>query len=199
MIRALNAAQVAYHRKLMANMSSYIGLTEVTGTKDHPWIVLSHTVTKIVSPHTRAKSVDEIPWCASGTNLIMLETNFQLNPKATVAQLKRRGMPDTIIRMIQDYAEVRDSEIRDTGVKIPEPTWSAAASSFFTTGVEVHPDAWMPGLLLGMSRTGGNHITLWLKTNTLTFTCVGPNQSNMICSADTYLRSRFKHMRAVAL
>lgn len=196
MINVLNERQIKFHGQLIANVSSMIGVTEVSGPKDHPFVVMCHQLTRVVGMDP-VRSVDEIPWCASGMNAFILITNLQLNPREAMFAMIRWGVPKEIILQLRDYADVDDEMIKvDTGFPIVKPTFSAGASSYQRWGVEVARAAWIPGLVAGMTRPGGNHVSLFQSLKNAILILVGCNQHNMICAADWYLMARFKTMRA---
>lgn len=195
----MNDSQIAYHKMIHDEWTSMIGVAEVTGPKDHPWVVLSHQLTSIASKTKPGTSIDEIPWCSSGQNLINLQVNFKINPVATIAQLKRKKIPDGLIRQVQDYAGVTDDQIKDTGTKIPEPTWSAAAISWDKWGVEIALKDWRKGVLAVLTRDGGNHVAAIEGVKSKSLILLGGNQSNMICSSDSYGLSRLISVRVAML
>jgi hypothetical protein len=174
-----------------------LGVKEVTGPKDHPFAVLGHILTGIVNDF-RQTFIDEIPWCSSGMTLVLLMTMMKLNPNVTIAALRKRKIPDPIILWVRDYAGVPDEELRDTGFPLVLPTFNASADSYFTWGVEVDRQAWMKGLVAGLTRDGGNHVSDlegWESDLILT----GCNQSNSICTSDSYDWDRLRAVRAAAI
>lgn len=195
----MNARQIKYHEMIFNEWLSMVGVTEVSGPKDHPWVVLAHQLTGIASKTKPGTSIDEIPWCSSGQNLINLQVNFKLNPQATIDQMKRKKIPDALIIRVQDYAGVTDDMIKDTGEKIAEPTWSAAAISWNTWGTQISPKNWKKGTLAVLTRDGGNHVAAMESATQNNLVLLGGNQSNMICSSANYALSRLISIRVAVL
>lgn len=196
-VNALNPRQIEFHRELEAQAYSLVGLHEVEGAKDNPWVVLGHITTGIVADF-RQTYVDEIPWCSSGMTLLILQANMKLNPNRTIVEMKKKKFPDGIVRWVRDYAGVPDEELRDTGFPWVPPTFNASADSYFGWGVAVGEDAWGPGLVVGLTREGGNHVSLsrTIDARAQKIVLTGCNQANSICTSDTYSWARLRAVRA---
>lgn len=199
-INVLSPRQIAFHDELETQMYSLVGVHEVEGAKDHPWAVLAHITTGIVSDF-RQTYVDEVPWCSSGMTLMILQANMKLNPSRTVIEMKKKKFPDEIVRWVRDYAGVPDEELRDTGFPWVPPTFNASADSYFDWGVAVGESAWRSGLVVGLTRDGGNHVSMSrvIDGRAQKLVLTGCNQSNSICTSDTYSWSRLRAIRAAAI
>lgn len=167
-----------------------IGIKEIAGVQDNPWIVNAHRLCSI----TGKASVDEIPWCSSGMNRIVCEVMFQVNPARTAKILKARGVQQS---MIQKLADAVSADINfDSGAKVFIPMLSAAASSWKTFGEAVKISEAQLGDFVVLVRRNwrgkiiGHHIALLdeAKMGMIYSRLLGCNQSNMLCSSNSYLR-----------
>lgn len=199
MINVLNDRQIRYHSTLIDVTEEFLGLKETAGPKDHPFVVMAHQLCKVVGSKPPA-STDEIPWCSSGLVAMQLITNLRLNPKLALELMRQWKVPEYLITQLREYGEIPDEMITlETGFPLPKPTFSAGAISYQSYGVEVARAAWIPGLIAGMTRDGGNHVSLFKAIAGPGPILVGMNQNNSICSADWYSWARQKTMRAVII
>jgi hypothetical protein len=170
-----------------------IGLREIDGVENHPMIVLSHHLTghSTLKP---SKDVDStIPWCSSWVNFAVVVACIRTNPKRAFEMLQAKGFSDSAMVKCFDYAGVSyGSRNYDTGDFIEAPTWSAASRSWDNWGVAVPFDQARKGDLVRLTRDGGGHICFLDEDELgkIYLRVLGGNQSNKICSANNYLRSR---------
>ena len=179
--------------------TEYVGQKEVAGPQDNPLIVCAHKLTGHAPQKSIGKSVDEIPWCASWVNLAIICANIRRNPQRTIEMLLSKGIIEQTIIELFKYAKVNYLLMKDidTLQPIAPPTWSAAASSFREWGQTVPFDKAQRGDIICLTRKGGNHVA-FLDEDSLGkvfLKLLGGNQSNKVCSSETYLRARLVSVR----
>lgn len=188
---------MTFRQELLKVAIGDIGLREITGPKDHPKIQLAHRVTSVCASLTdTATDVDAIPWCSSMMNLWVLQTGLRINPARVVAMLVKKRFPSDIIAAICALEKVNPTAVRpDNGVDVPEPTWSASALSWQQWEKPTIPGKEQPGDIAVFTRAGGGHVAIFLRKGWVFVTVLGANQSNMVCEADSYSRSRLVAVR----
>lgn len=179
-----------FNQRLLQVAMRDSNVREIKGRQDHPKIELAHRITKIEGLKG-GDFTDEIPWCASIMNLWILIAAAELNPGRVYEWLMDRGFESSVCLEVLRLAGYKPGGFqRDTGIEIPQPTWSASALSFKNWGNPVPKDKLQLGDMLCFIRDGGGHVTLFLSSGVFTYTVFGGNQSNAVCSADWYMKSK---------
>lgn len=187
----------------MINLEAYlftienIGLAEIKGAKDNRMIEVAHRLTNIEGAKG-GTDTDSIPWCSSWVVLAIVCANIRRNPKRAFEMLKARGLEDSVIKECFEYAKKSwDDRTIETGVPVIPPTWSANSKSWDTWGQSVSFDQARRGDVVRLTRDGGGHVA-FLDEDSLgkiMLTLLGGNQSDKICSANYYSRTRLVHVR----
>lgn len=195
-----------FQTELLKTALGDLGLKEIEGRLDHPKIELAHKISK-VEGKTDRDYTDEIPWCASMMGLWILLAGAKINPGRVYNWLKLRGFGDTTMSRFQDFfykanptRGLVDWSI-DTGIIIPEPTWEGAALSYRSWGKPVESGKEQIGDIAVFTRGGAGkgHVAIFLRKGWVFITVLGANQSNKVCEADTYLRSKLVGIRRYTL
>lgn len=175
----------------------YMGVKEIEGPQDNPMIEVAHQLTKYES-EKGAKYSDEVPWCSSWVVLALVCAAIRRNPKAAYDMLKGRGHSDAFISKVFAYAKVSfEYRTHNTGTLISRPTFSASSLSWDKWGEAVDPKNAKRGDLVRFTRNGGGHIAFLDEDSMgrLFVRVLGGNQSNMVCSSNSYARLRVVHVR----
>ena len=179
----------------------FVGLKEISGPKDERMIEVAHRLCKIEGPRGGNYS-DEIPWCSAWVVLAIVCANIRRNPKRAIEMLERRGIELPVIKECFVYAKVDFDKTKDNDTLVPvvPPTWSADSKSWDTWGQSVPFSEAQRGDIVRLVRDGGGHVA-FLDEDSLgkiMLTLLGGNQSNKVCSSNTYARTRLVHVRRMA-
>ena len=129
-----------------------------------------------------------------------------------VAEIPGPGSNPTIVKFIDEAAKWLKDGVSDvdgsipwcgcfrghigliTATGIPPEHFRAASWASWGRPVKLDPTKWKRGMTVIMSRTGGNHVTLFSHLQDDLAFCLGGNQSNKVCIAPFQL-SRISAVR----
>ncbi|MNJ94827.1 hypothetical protein D3C87_125300 [compost metagenome] len=188
----------AVYESLLKKSKSKDQYKEIPGKVDHPWIKAAHNLCGI-----HGKDIDAtVPWCSSGMNLEVVGEGLKRNAGRMIKHLLDKGRKSSLIQEICDLYSV-DYTLRDNGLEVELPALSAAAKSWREIGVDVpFADAQRGDYLVfkrynKWGKVVGHHIAVLDedKLGRVFVRALGCNQSNKICSSNTYLRSSLVSVR----
>lgn len=180
----------------------YIGTKEIDGPQNNRMVVVAHRLTNMSSANPKGDVDSSIPWCSSWVVLAIVCANIRRNPKRAIEMLERRGIELSVIKECFVYAKVNFDVMKqvDTLVPVVPPTWSASSKSWDTWGQAVSFDQAQRGDIVRLTRDGGGHVA-FLDEDSLgkiMLTLLGGNQSNKVCSSNSYARTRLVHVRRMS-
>jgi len=174
-------------------LAAFTPTAEVVGPKDNPIIELAHQLTFIEDglPHN---STDEIPWCSSWVNMVVLMSCLSVSPNKTVAALAKKPYQYDVLKAFYElflqgiYVGIKQGFVNSFEPALP--TFSAAAISWADWGKAVPLNEAVQGDIVVLKRIGGNHVCFLedakLDMTKETFKALGGNQSDKVCVASLY-------------
>lgn len=189
---------MSFMSEVYAFQTEYIGLKEIVGREDTRAIEISHRLCNVEGDKGGGYT-DEIPWCSAWITFCMVCVNIRRNPAYSIKILQQRKISENMIKELFAFAKVDYMKMKDinTNVSFVQPTWSADSKSWDKWGYEVPNAEAKRGDLLRLTRDGGGHITQMDedKLGLVFLKCLGGNQSNKVCSSNSYVRSRLVRIR----
>jgi hypothetical protein len=174
-------------------LASFTPTAEIAGPKDNPIIELAHQITFIEDgkPHD---STDEIPWCSSWVNMVVLMACLSANPNKTVSALNKKPYASNVLKAFYElfmqgiYVGIKQGFVNSFESVLP--TFSAAAISWADWGKAVPLNEAVQGDIVVLKRVGGNHVCFLedakLDMTKEFFKGLGGNQSDKVCITDLH-------------
>lgn len=173
----------------------FLGEAEINGVTDNPLIELAHQTTKIEGVGANAANTDEVPWCASWINLMIIYGGYVINRSAmrTYVTNTFKDAPKLTESLGKIYTYRIEPQLTNLIVDlfsheaiITLPLGAPLAIKWQDWGQSVSTSDALEGDIVVLYRKGGYHVCFLAQPelNDETFKALGGNQGDKVCIVD---------------